>query len=124
MGRYYFGQIILAWINDGRGGTKDRPALIISSDEECESGDELLVIAITKAIENPSPPYHFVVHDSRTLDPTTGLDAPCAAKCNWVREVSQGRILKVLGTLPDALLEQIVHAFDRLYSDETFNDWQ
>ena len=34
MGRFQFGQIVLAYISDGHGRTEERPALIISRDEE------------------------------------------------------------------------------------------
>jgi hypothetical protein len=57
MGPYYFGQIVFAYIDDGRGSTKSRQALIISSDEECNSGADLLVLAISKRIEDPLGPW-------------------------------------------------------------------
>ena len=104
MSLYFFGQVVCAYIDDGRGSTKSRPCVIISSDEECSSGTDLLVIAITKGIENPCPTYHFKVHDAFVRDPATGLDFPGVAKCNWVREIKQSRIEKRLGTMPDDLL--------------------
>ena len=62
----------IAYIDDSKGSTKSCPALIISSDEECDSGEDLLVLAITKRFEEPCPPYHFKVHDRRIRDPLTG----------------------------------------------------
>jgi mRNA-degrading endonuclease toxin of MazEF toxin-antitoxin module len=87
VGRFQFGQIVLAYISDGHGRTKERPALIISSDEENDRGDDLQLIAITTKIESPRPFYQVVVHDSFNPDARTGLGAPCVAKCNWVRDV-------------------------------------
>ena len=54
---------MLAYISDGHGRTKERPALVISRDEENDRGDDLQLIAITTKIENPRPFYHVVVHD-------------------------------------------------------------
>jgi mRNA-degrading endonuclease toxin of MazEF toxin-antitoxin module len=122
VGLYYFGQIIYADIDDGKGGIKNRPAVIISSDSECGSESEVLVIAITKRIEDPCPPYHYQVHEGYARDPYTGLDFPCVAKCNWARQVRLARITRRVGNMPDGLLQQIVETFDRLYNDESFED--
>jgi PemK-like, MazF-like toxin of type II toxin-antitoxin system len=83
VGLYYFGQIIYTDIDDGKGGIKNRPAVIISSDSECESESEVLVIAITKRIEDPCPPYHYQVHEGYALGPNTGLEFPRVAKYNF-----------------------------------------
>lgn len=34
MGRFYFGQILLAYVRDGKGHTKEHPVLVVGSDEE------------------------------------------------------------------------------------------
>ena len=47
MGRFRFGQIVDAYISDGTRNTKDRPALIISNDDDNDQGLDLLVITIT-----------------------------------------------------------------------------
>jgi hypothetical protein len=80
VGLYYFGQIIDTDIDDGKGGIKNRPAVIISSDSECESESEVLVIAITQSIEDPSLPYNYQVPDVCALGPSTGLGFPRVAK--------------------------------------------
>lgn len=123
MGRFRFGQIIEVFVTDGMGRTKERPALIISKDEENDQGQDLLVIAITKRIEEPCPPHHIIVHRDWKRDPATGLNAPCVAKCNWVREVKQSRVIRSLGHLPIDLLEVIIDTFDRIQADPAFNDW-
>ena len=123
MGRFQFGQIIEAYIHDGTGRTKERPVLIISSDEDNDRGQDLLVIAITKNIEDPSPSFHIVVHRDWKRDPVTGLTAPCVAKCNWVRDVRQDRVIRSLGYMHEDLLERIVDAFDRIQADKNFKDW-
>lgn len=120
---YRFGQVVFAYLDDGRGRTKDRPAVIVSSDDECRDGTSLLVIAITKQIEEPCPPHHILVHDSHRHDPATGLDHPCVAKCNWVRDIPIRKIVRRSGDMPSDLLEHILEAFDRIQADPSFDDW-
>ena len=122
MGRFRFGQIIEAYISDGTGRTKERPALIISSDDDNDQGRDLLVIAITRSIEDP-PEYHVVVHRDWKLDSETGLTAPCVAKCNWVREVKQDKVIRSLGNMPSDRLNVIVDAFDEIQANPDFDDW-
>lgn len=122
MGRFRFGQIVEAYISEG-GRTKARPALIISSDEDNDDRDDLLVVAITRCIEHPLPEYHVIVQQDQKRDPVTGLSAPCVAKCNWVTEVKQSKVIRSLGRMPQNLLESIVKAYDRIQADDGFNDW-
>ncbi len=123
MGRFRFGQTIEAYFQDGTGRTKERPALIISNDDENDQGQDLLAIAITKSIEDPRPDYHVIVRRDWKRDPVTGLTAPCVAKCNWVREVKQDRVIRSLGRMPEDLMRLIVEAFDRIHADPEFEDW-
>lgn len=124
MGRYYRGQIVTTYIDDGLGHTKDRPALILSSDGECQWSPSLFVLAITKGIQDPCPHFHIPVHDSYATDSVTGLSFPCVAKCNWVREVEFRRVIRGLGCMPDALLMTIIAKFDEIQADPDFDDWQ
>ena len=123
MGRFQFGQIILAYMQDGRGRTKERPALIISRDEENDRGEDLQVIAITTQIEDPCPPYHVVLVTTSDANRGAGLSKPCVAKCNWVREVKQDKVIRSLGFLHLDLLTEIVDQFNKLYDDDTFDGW-
>jgi mRNA-degrading endonuclease toxin of MazEF toxin-antitoxin module len=123
VGRFQFGQIIEAYLSDGHGHTKARPALIISNDNENDQGEDLLIIAITTQIENPCPPYHVVIAARSMASPGTGLSATCVAKCNWVREVAQTKVIRSLGYLDDDLMTEIVARFDELYRDDKFDGW-
>ena len=124
MGIYYFGQVITVFFDDGQRRSKSRPAIIISSDDDNDAGEDLLVVAISSRIEDPCPPYHIKVHDSKTRDPQTGLWYPCVAKCNWIREIDPKRVEKRIGNIPDTLLRVIVETYDRLQADQSFTDWQ
>jgi mRNA-degrading endonuclease toxin of MazEF toxin-antitoxin module len=123
VGRFQFGQIVEAYIQDGHGRTKERPALIISRDEENDRGEDLQVIAITTQIEDPCPPYHVVLVSSPAPSRGTGLSKPCVAKCNWVRDVKQSKVIRSLGFLDLDLLTEIVNQFNKLYYDDTFDGW-
>ena len=123
MSRYRFGQIVLVWMKDADGKTKERPAIIISPDHECESDEILLFLAISTSIKYPLPDYHFYVHNSYDLDGCTGLSRPSVAKCDWVREIPRRRILRSMGYVPDDLMEVIIRRFDSLQADLDFEDW-
>jgi hypothetical protein len=95
VGRFQFGQIIEAYLSDGHG----------------------------HQIENPCPPYHVVIAARSLASPGTGLSATCVAKCNWVREVAQTKVIRSLGYLDDDLMTEIVARFDELYRDDKFDGW-
>lgn len=124
MPRFYFGQIVGALIDDGRGKIKERPAVIISDDDDYEVIGELLVVPITKRPQSPCPTYHVQVHHTTIKDPDTGLYFPCWAKCNWARWIKIRRIQSTWGHMPDDLLISIADIYDTLYDDERFVDWQ
>jgi mRNA-degrading endonuclease toxin of MazEF toxin-antitoxin module len=123
MGRFYFGQIVGAYIDDGRGNTNERPVVIISDDDDYQITGEILVVPITKKPQSPCPYYHIQVHDNTVKDPCTGLYYPCWAKCNWARWIEIRRIHSTWGHMPDALLNNIADIYDALYADDTFDDW-
>lgn len=123
MARYYFGQIILAYVSDGEGGTKEHPVLVIGSDEDCASGGPLQVVVISTKIQNPCPEFHVRVHDSKKTDPRTGLYEPCVAKCNWIQDVEHRRVIKGIGSMPDDLLDPIINKVNELIDDCGFEDW-
>ena len=68
MGRYYFGDVVLLCIDDGKGNSKERPALVITPDRECDAGFDLRVIAISATLKDPLPDYHVTVHGSNSTD--------------------------------------------------------
>jgi mRNA-degrading endonuclease toxin of MazEF toxin-antitoxin module len=122
--RLRFGQVIFASLDDGRGTFKIRPAVIISDDAECADGGAIQVVCITKSFESPWPAYHHRVHDSYHRDPDTGLEFPCVAKCNWVREIMPSDVINRVGDLPDAMAAAILESVHRLLDDTTFVEWQ
>ena len=123
MGLYYFGQILLAYVRDGMGHTKDHPVLIVGTDEDCNAGGPLQVVVISTKIQEPCPDHHIYVHNSQKTDPHTGLYEPCVVKCNWFQDVEYKRILKRMGFMPDDKLIAIMKTIDTLLNDEDFHNW-
>ena len=123
MSRFYFGQIVGAYIDDGKGKTKERPVVIISDDDDYSLTGELLVVPISKRPEIPCPFYHLQVHHTHNKDHVTGLYYPCWAKCNWTRWIEIRRIQSPWGHLPDEVLTKLVEIFDAIYNDDKFADW-
>ena len=123
MGRFRFGQVIEAYISDGTGRTKERPAVVISNDDDNDQGQDLLVIAITRRIEDletgPSRRRPSGL-ETRSGD---GPHGSLRAKCHWVREVKQDKVIRSLGMMPPDLLKVIVEAFDKIQADPDFDDW-
>ena len=124
MPRFYPGLIVWASIKDGFGRTKQRPAVILALFDEADRDSELLVVPITKPPQQPCPPYHVQVHDSTVEDPSTGLYYPCWAKCNWAGWLEQSRVKGRCGNMPDDLFEKILDAYESIYNDDRFTDWQ
>lgn len=124
MSRRYFGEIVYARLRTVDGSYKDRTVLILSSDAECAAGDDLLVICISSALQDPPPWYHITVHDSHDLHPISGLDRPSVAKCNIPDEIKQSTIRRHVGDLPRDVRDLIVDTYDKIQADEDFDDWQ
>ena len=124
MGRYRFGQIVEAWVQDGLGNTALHPVVVIDNDEHCNSGEPILGIFVSSSPTEPCPYYHIQVHNSSIRDRNTGFYYPCWAKCNLPRELETRRIERTWGYLPDSLSNQIAEVYDRLFADDDFDDWQ
>lgn len=123
MGRYRFGQIVAVPVDDSDGETKRRPAVIISSDRDCDTAYKIIVIPISTSIRYPIPYYHIWVHRDNSRDHFTGLFEPCVAKVNWRRLINPQIIRGCLGDLPDVELDLILDVHEQLMNDSTFNDW-
>ena len=96
--------------------------MILSRDSDIKAGEPLQVVAISTRDENPLP-YWVPVPHSWPAHPETGLHEPCVAKCNWIRDVAQSRVIKSLGDMPDDEFERILDWFDYLEQLPDFDDW-
>ena len=55
MARYFYGDVVRAFIHDGGTGKKLRPVLIIDSDVDSNVDTDVLVISITTSKQRPCP---------------------------------------------------------------------
>jgi mRNA-degrading endonuclease toxin of MazEF toxin-antitoxin module len=107
---YQFGQIVIVkYMLDPNGvNPKDRPAVIITRDEEIVPGQTIAVVAIARLLPGrPVPLDHVQLPWHRQGHPRTGLNSNCAAVYTWIEEIQESRILHVIGRAPDRKLEAI-----------------
>jgi hypothetical protein len=125
MGRaYYFADIVIAAMSDGKRKTKPRTAVIIDNVRADTKGPFLLV-SISSQGRDPCPYYHIKIHHSRHWDKDTGLSKPCWAKCNWQRDVKVGDIHERIGSMPDELMIRIVQMCNQLEDEgDSFKHWE
>jgi len=97
--------------------------MILTRDSDLKAGEPIQVVAITTSIQEALLPYWVPVPYQWPTHPETGLCNPSVAKCNWIREIPERRIIKSLGDMPDDEFEKILDWFDRLESNANFDDW-
>ncbi len=120
MARFQFGEIVWTKISDGHGSAKPRPALVISGNESNDAGEDLQILAISTTPNYMCPPYHIEIPAGAGHK----LDAGSRIKCDWLRDVPQRDVIRSLGMLDSDTLRIAIDWFDRLYNDDSFDDWQ
>lgn len=114
MGRFFSGDLIEVFIDDGKGSTKSRPAIIIFAGDPRIPDDDLRVVAVTSSVENPCPPYHIVV---------PMMSVASVVKCNWIRDVHPQRVVRRVGTVGNTFLVLVLDTVEQLIDDVNFDDW-
>ena len=90
------------------GGGKNRPALVIQSDQNNLRLSNTIVAMITGNIRlAASEPTQLLIDPSSVEGKPSGLAYPSAVKCENLFTVSQQDILRTLGTLPTSLMARI-----------------
>ena len=104
------GSIIWAAIADKqrRTDSKERPALVISSNDSIAAGNDLVVLVISTKFTYPPPSHWFLVPSDPLGHPVTGLDQPCVIKTDWPEKIPQSDVLGVKGRAPAALVKQVI----------------
>lgn len=102
------GRIVWAEFPDPQGrNPKCRPAVIISSDDEIQTGADVWVVAITTRVDQAPDvevalPWHAQGH------PRTGLNERCVAVCSWRVRIPVTSIQGYAGVVPGKQLLQIL----------------
>lgn len=83
-------------ILDQNGNPKSRPALVLSTQDEIDSGGPLVVAAISTKFDRQACPNNWFLMESHPSGhPATGLNQPCVVKSDWLVGVEQNNIERV-----------------------------
>jgi mRNA interferase MazF len=85
---------------------KTRPALVIQNDTSNEHSLTTIVAPITSTVRTPLSPVHALL----AADATTGLSAASTALLNQIRTVDRRRLIKRLGAIDAATMQQVEEA--------------
>jgi mRNA-degrading endonuclease toxin of MazEF toxin-antitoxin module len=88
--------------------------MILTRDSDLRLGEPIQVVAITTSIGESPQPYWVPVPHRTPIHLQTGLSKPSVAKCNWIREIPESRIIKVLGNMTDPEFELILDCINDL----------
>lgn len=97
---HFYGQIVLARVDDGRGNDKPHPVVVVTPDDQIVPGEPLRVVAISTQVEQPIPPHHVELPWQRPHHPKTGLNKPNVAKCDWLTTIEETRVIRAMGHVP------------------------
>src|SRR5438105_3407893 len=107
-GQLRCGQIIWTEIADTNGILKERPAVIITRDDEISASGLLEVVAITSKVPEPLPDDHVLLPWHAQGHPRTGLNRKSAAVCSWMVQIAAKDVQSVSGTVPGSVFVKIV----------------
>ena len=100
------GELIL----DDHGKPKRRPALVLSTQAEIDSGDVLRVAAISSKFDRHNLPSNwFHVPSQPGGHPDTGLDQPSVVKADWLARIDQADVISVSRRPVGAATKQVLN---------------
>lgn len=109
------GRIVWVEVPDPQGrNPKCRPAVILTSTEEVEAGEPIVVAAISTTLAQPLPDDHVELPWDRRGHSRTGLRMRCAAVCSWLTVIVEKDIQGYAGIVPGPQLLQILEKVDAL----------
>lgn len=103
------GDIVLAELPfTDRSGSKVRPALVVQSDRNNARLDDVILALITRTTARAlKEPTQFLVDISTPEGHATGLLHNSVVKCEHLLTLHNSFIHRVIGSLPDAMIQQI-----------------
>ncbi|MBV6467753.1 MAG: hypothetical protein PGMFKBFP_03124 [Anaerolineales bacterium] len=90
--------------------TKQRPAVIISSDQFNNNHKDVIVMAITSQVPSQIPEDEYLL--SSTDMKTSGLPRKSIIKLGKVVTINQSLIVKKLGKIPNQTVTSILNQFN------------
>lgn len=100
------GRIVWVRVVDPQGrNPKTRPAVVISSNQDLDLGQDPVVVAITTQLDK-APEEHSVILPGGP-GCRSGLSRKSAAVCIWVERIKPADIEREGGVLPVALMTEI-----------------
>lgn len=88
-------------------GSKVRPALVVQNDRDNLRLTNTIVVLITKNISRSQEPTQFLIDRSTPEGRQSGLNQTSAVACTNLITVSQTKVRRVVGSLPDPVMMRI-----------------
>lgn len=106
---YARGDIVLADLPySDRTGAKIRPALVVQCDKNNTRLDDAILAMVTRTTERAATePTQFFIDLATSEGQQSGLLHSSAVKCEHLVTLHRSFILRVIGHLPDAIMQQI-----------------
>jgi mRNA interferase MazF len=102
------GDVVLAWYPFASGaGGKRRPCLIVQNDRDNQRLTNTIVAQITSNLQAASEPTQLLIRVSTPEGQQSGLLHDSLVSCNNLATIEQSLIGRVIGSLPDAVMQQI-----------------
>ena len=102
------GDVVLTFVaNVGGAGGKVRPAPIVQSDHTNARLKETIIAAITSNVARVQEKTQLLVEIAGPEGAASGLLHNSAVRCERLHSIPQADVRKIIGKLPNALMQQI-----------------
>jgi mRNA-degrading endonuclease toxin of MazEF toxin-antitoxin module len=110
--------VLISALLDPQGrNPKDRPCVVIASNDDLDQGPMIQVVAISTLIPDPLPDDHVLIPWQRPRHPRTGLTKRAAAVCSWLTWVDEDRVIRPVGFVPDKQFLKMAQALERIATE-------
>jgi mRNA-degrading endonuclease toxin of MazEF toxin-antitoxin module len=100
--------IIVAFPYVSSGGGKNRPALVVQCDRNNGRLQNTIVAMITGNVRLAAmEPTQLLIDPATQEGKSSGLAYPSAVKCENLSTISQGDIIRSLGSIPPSLMARV-----------------
>jgi mRNA-degrading endonuclease toxin of MazEF toxin-antitoxin module len=88
-------------------GEKPRAALIVQHDRENRRLQNTILVMLTGNLKDAGHPTTYLIDPSKPEGSTSGLAGRSLAKCHNLATIRQQRIIQVIGSLSDVVMQEI-----------------